>query len=449
MAVDDPWAIDGLSLSALEWRRATSGLLVHAGNDVSAAAGVLSGCAVSVVTLTVTVAAGQLVVTPQAGSNGSYLVGMTSTTLSVTARDATYARIDRVVARIYDNAVDGSGQSKAAVEIITGTPSATPAAPTLPAGALELAQLQVPNSAGGSIVVVDKRYRTASAGGSPWFPDTATRDAVLPTPSTGQLCSTGTGVSLVVWGWTGAAWVQVAPVTVPGLVLSSPLPNPDTLTTTQKLVGTTGTAVGYPVDAVTAMIEVNTASGHDYYFQRVQDGSSPFRSWTRRGIYSGGSWTWSTWRCLDPSVSRGRITKTSTLPFSATTWTLINAYGASSPDASGVSVDLTNGRLTVQTSGRYDIIASHNWLNFGTAYDRTGAIVLGTSAPATDGSNVLALYTVKSDSWLTQQLLANDIQLSAGGVITSWIRAGTSGNFNNSSTVYSLPTSLSIRSAAQ
>ena len=67
MAVDDPWAVDGLALSALEWRRATSGLLVHAGNDVSAIAGVLSGCAVSVASLTATIAAGQLVITPTAG----------------------------------------------------------------------------------------------------------------------------------------------------------------------------------------------------------------------------------------------------------------------------------------------------------------------------------------------------------------------------------------------
>ena len=210
MAVDDPWAIDGLSLSALEWRRATSGLLLHAGNDVSAIAGVLSGCAVSVVTLTATVAAGQLAITPQAGTNGTYLVGMTSTTIAITARDATYARIDRVIARIYDNSVDGSGQNKAAVEIVTGTPSASPAAPTLPTGALELAQLQVPNSAGGAIVVVDRRWRTAAAGGVPWFPDTAARDAALPAPDARQLCVTGTGATRqALWLYSGTAWRQV------------------------------------------------------------------------------------------------------------------------------------------------------------------------------------------------------------------------------------------------
>ena len=209
MAVDDPWAIDGLALSALEWRRATSGLMVHAGNDVSAVAGVLSGCAVSVASLTATIAAGQLVITPTAGSNGSYLVGMTATDVPLTVRDATYARIDRIIARIYDNAVDGSGQSKAAVEVVTGSPSASPVAPALPAGALELAQLQVPNSAGGAIVVVDRRGRTAAAGGVPWLPDTAARDAALPAPDARQLCVTGTGATQQLWLYSGTAWRQV------------------------------------------------------------------------------------------------------------------------------------------------------------------------------------------------------------------------------------------------
>ena len=61
-------------------------------------------------------------------------------------------------------------------------------------------------------------------------------------------------------------------------------------------------------ERVTALIEVNTASGHDHCFQTVRDGATPFRSWTRRGLYSGGSWTWSarrasTSRRLAPGIS--------------------------------------------------------------------------------------------------------------------------------------------------
>lgn len=208
MAVDDPWAIDGLSLSALEWRRALSGLLAHDTDLVSARPGVLSGCGVTVAGLTATVAAGQMVVTPSIGSNGSYLVGLTATALAITAQDATYARIDRVIARIYDNSVDGSGQTKAAVEIVTGTPSAAPALPAMPAGALELAQLQVPK-AGTGITVVDKRPFTVANGGVPHFDTTTARDAAITAPAAGKMCTTGTGAGLTVWVYTGTAWKQV------------------------------------------------------------------------------------------------------------------------------------------------------------------------------------------------------------------------------------------------
>lgn len=214
MAVDNPWAIDSVPLSALEWRRAISGLLLHDTDPVSARPGVLSGCAVTVASLTATVGAGQLVVTPQPGSNGSYLVGMTATALTITAQNATYARIDRVIARVYDNSVDGSGQDTAAVEIVTGTPAASPVAPALPAGALELAQLQVPKVGGGSIVVVDRRARTGAAGAPRWFPDDVARDAAIPPadrhPNT--IAVIGSGSSMQVTVHDGTAWQTIWPV---------------------------------------------------------------------------------------------------------------------------------------------------------------------------------------------------------------------------------------------
>ena len=210
MAVDDPWAIDGLPMSALEWRRAMSGLLLHSSTGaVSAIGGVLSGCTVTVSGSTATVGAGQMVITPQAGVNGSYLLGLTDTTLTVAVRDATYSRVDRIIARVYDADVDGSGQSKGAVEIITGTPAALPVPAALPSGTVELAQLQVPSSAGGAIVVVDRRWRNTAAGGVPWFVDIAARDLYLASPLVGQLCVTGSGVGQTLWLWTSTAWVAI------------------------------------------------------------------------------------------------------------------------------------------------------------------------------------------------------------------------------------------------
>lgn len=210
MAVDDPWAIDGLQLSALEWRRAASGLLLHDADPISARAGVLSGCIVTAAGLTATVGGGQLVITPQVGSNGSYLVGMTATNLAITAQDATYARIDRVIARIRDNSIDGGGLNRAEVAIVTGVPSASPALPAIPGGALELAQLQVPK-AGSAVVVVDKRPLTAAAGAPRWFPDTAARDAAIPESSRrpDTIVVIGTGAGMRHEAWDGTEWRRI------------------------------------------------------------------------------------------------------------------------------------------------------------------------------------------------------------------------------------------------
>lgn len=46
MAWNDPWAIDGLSISALEARRLQAALLAHDADAVSARAGVLHGLGV-------------------------------------------------------------------------------------------------------------------------------------------------------------------------------------------------------------------------------------------------------------------------------------------------------------------------------------------------------------------------------------------------------------------
>ena len=209
MAFDDPTAIDGLSLSSLEWRRGMSGLFAHTADSLSAMPGVLHGFSCTVASLTLTVAAGSAVITPSAGSNGSYIaVANAAETVTITAQDATYARIDRVVLRIYDTQVDGSGYSKAAVEIIAGAPAASPVAPTLPTGRLEIAQLQVPKSGAGGITVVDRRPYAAAVGGPILVPSSSS----LPT---GSFLRFGQRALTVdkdrEYRWNGAAWVDVTP----------------------------------------------------------------------------------------------------------------------------------------------------------------------------------------------------------------------------------------------
>lgn len=73
------------------------------------------------------------------------------------------SRIDLIVARIYDTDVIGSGSREFKVERVTGTPNASPAAPSLPALSFELGRMVVPNS--GVITVTQSIERTTAAGG--------------------------------------------------------------------------------------------------------------------------------------------------------------------------------------------------------------------------------------------------------------------------------------------
>ncbi|WP_416977634.1 hypothetical protein [Streptomyces sp. T028] len=93
-------------------------------------------------------------------------------TLTFDDGDAQYGRVDLVVLRVYDDDYDGSGRNEAAVEIIKGTPAATPAAPATPNLALLLFQVAVPAGAstatGGidwSIRSTDLRTTLVSVGG--------------------------------------------------------------------------------------------------------------------------------------------------------------------------------------------------------------------------------------------------------------------------------------------
>ncbi|MFJ8140383.1 hypothetical protein [Streptomyces sp. NPDC096013] len=80
-------------------------------------------------------------------SRGAYPVALTEY-LNVTFADgdAQYGRIDLLVLRIYDDLYDGSGRSEAVVEIVQGTPAATPAVPATPDLAIPLYQIAVPKN---------------------------------------------------------------------------------------------------------------------------------------------------------------------------------------------------------------------------------------------------------------------------------------------------------------
>ncbi|MET9086231.1 hypothetical protein ABZX77_30890 [Streptomyces sp. NPDC004237] len=129
-------------------------------------------------TMTATVSPGRAVIqAPDAqgvvSSRGAYPIALTEyVTIAFDAGDAQYGRIDLVVLRVYDDAYDGSGRTEAVVEIIKGTPAATPAAPAAPDLTLPLYEVAVQanasagtNAIAWSTALTGRRTATVGVGG--------------------------------------------------------------------------------------------------------------------------------------------------------------------------------------------------------------------------------------------------------------------------------------------
>lgn len=159
--------------------------------------------------MTVTVFPGRAVV-QTSDLQGAYPVALTDqATLTVTDGDQ-QPRIDLIVLHVYDNLFDASGRDQAVLEIVKGTPAATPQPPAAPAGAMVLYQIAVPAGA------------SAGTGGIPWTTAlTGMRTAtvavggILPvttdtTPGAypGQYRDVGGALQR----WDGTAWQPYPPV---------------------------------------------------------------------------------------------------------------------------------------------------------------------------------------------------------------------------------------------
>lgn len=98
--------------------------------------------------------------------------------LSVAAADATNPRLDLVVVKVEDDFYSGANKT-ASVTIVTGTPAASPAYPTLPANALVLAAIRVAATASsiGTANITDLRTRAAS--GSEGYTRTGFKNAII------------------------------------------------------------------------------------------------------------------------------------------------------------------------------------------------------------------------------------------------------------------------------
>lgn len=143
--------------------------------------------------MSVDVAAGTCVVegTEQADQYTYLCVFEDGDNLPVDSADPSDPRVDRVVVRVYDSAVSGT-VDKAEVEVLTGTPDASPEPPSVPDSAVTLALVTV-NAGTASITdadVSDERP-TGSAGGLSEATANATYER-LDTPATVTSSSTPT-----------------------------------------------------------------------------------------------------------------------------------------------------------------------------------------------------------------------------------------------------------------
>ncbi|MEV8634281.1 hypothetical protein AB0395_21760 [Streptosporangium sp. NPDC051023] len=166
----------------------------------------------------VTIAAGTAYIQAQSATGGAYIVhNDASVDVAVTAAHATLARKDLVIARIYDAEVSGASNTST-LEVVTGTPAASPTLPATPSGAIALAQVQV-GAAVSTITnaaITDLRIYTTSLGGT--IPALST--AMPATPYEG-MAAYQTDTNKPVWhnGSTWHSWSDEGYLTSSGVAI--------------------------------------------------------------------------------------------------------------------------------------------------------------------------------------------------------------------------------------
>lgn len=230
--IEGTWWNSTVSLDAGELRRADTAMFGGAGAALGVSGGIVRhGDTSLLVTVdgsdVVTVKAGAVVIPGNAVSGtGCYRAAVaTDTTGNLTARNATNGRIDLVVFRALDtDVVPGHGAFKARVEIIAGTPSGSPAVPTLPTMAVELGRISVPATAGGT-ATVDLSWRSFAhaVGGEMLVPTNSRLPAAAPKFQQARALDTGLASY-----FDGTSWVSesVPDVGWTALTVSSPFTSP-------------------------------------------------------------------------------------------------------------------------------------------------------------------------------------------------------------------------------
>jgi hypothetical protein len=208
----NPTWIDGIQVSGQELRQALGGMFnPSSSGPINARSAVLPSpnnplrvTALGTPNMTVDVAAGQAVVAGSETANmGTALLTNDATVnLAIAASDATNPRIDLVVARWYSETV-AVGLREFALEVVTGSPAASPVQPTTPANSIILATIAVAAGVTSitSGVITDTRDLTAALGG------------VISCLSTGRPGGVYSGLPIYERDtgqdryWDGSAWV--------------------------------------------------------------------------------------------------------------------------------------------------------------------------------------------------------------------------------------------------
>ncbi|MCE5226619.1 MAG: hypothetical protein LLG05_12280 [Porphyromonadaceae bacterium] len=161
MAELSPVFLDSLTYPAKELRKNLKDIFTE---------GILTSTALactehSTPAMSVDIASGRALIESDEGNYGTYIIENDAlVTKTIAASDPSNPRIDRVIAQMYDATDIGGADNKWALEVLTGTPAASPVAPALPSNALDLALVAV--AAGATTIlnadIIDQRTKAGS-----------------------------------------------------------------------------------------------------------------------------------------------------------------------------------------------------------------------------------------------------------------------------------------------
>lgn len=211
VSMDATWLDGSVQFNGQELRRADAALFGGGTTPFSVRGGIVLHTDTSLaVTVNgsdlITIQPGAVVIPGNEGvGNGCYRAALAAAdTGQLAARNATNPRIDLVIFRALDTSVVGShGAYTGRIEVLTGTPAASPVVPTLPTLAVELARVTVPATGGGTATVDSSFRQYASAVGAPMTVSTFAR---LPASAAKwqEVTALDTGMK---YRWTGALWL--------------------------------------------------------------------------------------------------------------------------------------------------------------------------------------------------------------------------------------------------